>query len=66
MDFLLQIIELSGLPKDVVEKELLSMMAERGYDQHNLTPDNIREILATYMQDTLLGIKSNITQELET
>lgn len=60
MDFLSQIISLTGLPKNLVEKELFNIMESKGLSAANLTDADIREILATYMQETLLNLKKEI------
>jgi hypothetical protein len=58
MDLLREIVLLTGLPEKVVEKDLMKMIAEKGYLAENLTVDQLREILADYMQDALLNLKS--------
>lgn len=57
MDFLKQIIKLTGLPEKALERELDKIIQSLGFDPDNLSSENIREILATYMQDTLIKAK---------
>lgn len=51
------LIQATGLPADAVEKELLGLMAARGVSIETLTLDELREVLAAYLQDTLLEAK---------
>ncbi len=60
MEFLKQIIQLTGLPEADLERELDRIILSLGYDPDNLSPDNIREILAAYMQETLLDVKKEL------
>lgn len=66
MEFLKQIIKLTGLPQEALERELDRLILSRGFDPDNLSPENIREILATYMQETLLEVKEELSEIPET
>ncbi len=59
MDFLTEIVELTGLPKEELEKDVSKMINERGFSFHEMTLEKFREILATYMQDALLRLKKD-------
>lgn len=54
------IIEATGLPGDSLEKEMDRMIRERGLDPHNISLDDIREVLATYLQDALCEAKDSV------
>lgn len=57
---LLQIlIEATGLPQESVEQELVQILARRGVSPENVTLDDLREVLANYMQDTLIEMKQS-------
>jgi len=66
MDFLLQVIELTGLPKDAVESEMTALLKEHGLTRDQLTIEILREILASYLQDTLIKAKSEVEFSTET
>lgn len=51
------LIEATGLPTETVEKELLRLMSARGVSVDTLTLDDLREVLASYLQETLLEAK---------
>ena len=54
---LLQIlIEATGLPAASLERELHQILC-RGLDPDDVTLEDVREVLAAYLQDTLLEIK---------
>jgi hypothetical protein len=59
---LTEIIQLTGLPSAAVKQELEKLILSRGLDPENLSSENIREILAIYMQDTLLGLKEALDE----
>jgi hypothetical protein len=64
VEFLKQIIKLTGLPQEALERELDRLILNRGFDPDNLSPENIREILAAYMQETLLEVKQELSDEI--
>lgn len=48
----------TGLPEHEIEPELLALMQTRGLTMEKLTLEDVRELLATYLQDVLLEAKS--------
>ncbi|MBX3020510.1 MAG: hypothetical protein KF799_02435 [Bdellovibrionales bacterium] len=53
------IIEATGLPGDSLEKEMDRVIRAKGLDPANITLDDIREVLATYLQDALCEAKDS-------
>ncbi len=51
------VIESTGLPSDTMEQELNRLIAKAGLQKDSLTLDDMRSILADYLQDTLLSLK---------
>ena len=51
------VIESTGLPSDTMEQELHRLIAKAGLQKDALTLDDMRSILADYLQDTLLSLK---------
>jgi hypothetical protein len=54
-ELLEQIIEATGLPQDLARRELEALIKSRNLSLENLSIDRLREILAVYLQDTLLS-----------
>lgn len=54
------ILEATGLPGELIKNEFETHAKKLNFDPHNLNLDQIREILADYMQDVLLGAKRGL------
>ena len=54
-----EIIGHTDLESDPVEKELLKLIEKAGLTRETVTLEDLREILAEYVQDTLLEMKSS-------
>lgn len=52
-----QLSDLTGLPPEMVQKELRRLLAKSGLDAQALTLEDVRELLAVYLQDVLLQVK---------
>ncbi len=52
-----QIIDLTGLPKEVLTKEFLALLEKKGLPSQTLTLEHVRVILAEYLQDVLLNAR---------
>jgi len=50
------LISATGLPKAAVEKELSRVLAESGVDPEGVTLDELRTIMANYLQDVILSV----------
>jgi hypothetical protein len=53
------LIEATGLPAEAVEREIQRLLAARGLAPENITLEDIRELLASYLQDVLLEAKAS-------
>jgi hypothetical protein len=51
------LIEATGLPPESLELELTEILSARGVSLEQLTLDDVREVLASYLQDTLVEAK---------
>ena len=52
-----QLATLTGLPGESVNLELLKIVEKNGKDPDTLTVEDVRSILADYLQDVLLEAK---------
>ena len=50
-----QLIELTGLPAEEIGRELRRLVGERGIDPDFVTLEQLREVLASYLRQTLKG-----------
>lgn len=58
---LLEILaEASGLPTDLVERELVELIKAQGKNEKVVTLDDLREILSAYLQDVLVQAKEDL------
>ncbi len=57
------LIQSTGLPMDAVEREITRLLAARNLRPESLTIENVREILAFYLQDVLLEAKTSMSAE---
>jgi hypothetical protein len=53
----------TGLPSEGVENELDRLIHAAGIKKENLTLDDLREVLANYMQDILLSAQQEFSDE---
>lgn len=51
------IIQATGLPTELIQNEFDQHARRLNFDPHNLNLEQIREILADYLQDVLLEAK---------
>jgi hypothetical protein len=54
------LIEATGLPVEAVERELNKILASRDLKPEDVTLDDVREILSSYLQDVLLEAKKSV------
>jgi hypothetical protein len=47
----------TGLPNEMIGEELSRLISSAGKSTENITLDELREMLATYLQDVLLDAK---------
>lgn len=55
------LIQSTGLPMDAVEREINSLLAQRNLKPEDLTIDQVREMLAAYLQDVLTEVKTSLS-----
>ena len=53
--FIDSFIAATGLPKSLVERELLKLAKKRGLAPEDLSLDQLRELLSDYMKDIILA-----------
>jgi len=51
------VILATGLPEGEIRRELQTLMQKHGKSAETLTTNDLREIMAEYLQDTLLAAK---------
>jgi hypothetical protein len=56
------LIAATGLPEESITRELNRLFAARGLDPDQITLDDVREVLATYLQDTLVEAKTSLAE----
>jgi hypothetical protein len=62
MGLIQQIVDLSGLPEEVIKGEFINYIKERGFDPQTVGIEEIRFVLFEYLQEVLLGVKSDLNQ----
>ena len=53
------LIESTGLPTAAVEREINRLVSQHGLSNAEVTLDDVRNILTSYLQDTLSEAKTN-------
>lgn len=51
------VIAATGLPQDPVEKEFQNLLAKNGKESENLTLEDLREVMADYLQTVFLEMQ---------
>lgn len=49
-----KIVKNTGLPEELVSQDFLKKITDKGFEKNNLTLDQIRDVLAEYLQDVIL------------
>ncbi len=62
VDFISKIIEAAGVPKEAARKELSRIINSMGKTESDITLDELRVVLANYLQDVLLEAKNELTK----
>lgn len=60
-----KLIDETSLPKDFAEKEFFDLLQQYGLSQNTLTLDDLREVLADYVQDLFLEMKNPHSSNIE-
>ena len=60
---LIQLIsEATGLPRELIETEINQLIASHGFSPNQITLEELRSIIAEYMQDVLCQAKDHLAQ----
>ena len=65
-NLLQELARATGLPESLVKKELSSLIAQSGKSIDDTTLEDLREILAEYLQDVLSAAKNELKSEVLT
>jgi hypothetical protein len=57
------LIQSTGLPMDAVEREVKRLLEARHLRPEDLTLEDVREILAFYLQDVLTEVKTSLATQ---
>lgn len=57
------VVSATGLPEDPIQRELNSLLAQFGKDPEHVTLEDLREIMADYLQTVLLEAKEELSAE---
>ncbi|MBX9768076.1 MAG: hypothetical protein K2X47_12455 [Bdellovibrionales bacterium] len=52
-----ELAKATGLPENLVHRELNALLAKSGTDSSNLTLDQLREIIAEYLREVIFKMK---------
>lgn len=55
-----QITNSTGLPEDLIQDELNTLITAAGVQPENVTLEDLRKILAEYVQDVLVQAKEDL------
>jgi hypothetical protein len=55
-----QISESTGLPENLVQDELVTLVSAAGLNPESVTVEDLRKILAEYLQDVLVAAKEDL------
>jgi hypothetical protein len=58
MELLKLLIASTGLPEDTLEKEVLQIVEKKGLNPEQIQLEDIREIMAEYLQEVLVQAKA--------
>lgn len=56
------VTDATGLPDDLVSNELTRLLQKAGIEREAMTLDDLRQILAEYVQDVLLEAKDKFSE----
>jgi len=57
-----QVTEATGLPKEEISNELAGLLEAAGFQPENMSLDDLRAVLAEYVQDILLAAKEELSR----
>lgn len=53
------VCEATGLPQELIQKELKTLLETEGMSSDEVTVEELRSVLAKYLQEVLSGAKEN-------
>lgn len=53
----------ADVPSDLITQELKSLLDQKSLSEANLTLDQLREVLAEYLQDVFVSAKNDLNSE---
>lgn len=57
-----EVVDATGLPEDMMSKELNRLVSQAGLESKDLTLEDLRTILAEYVQDVLLAAQKEFSE----
>jgi single-stranded DNA-specific DHH superfamily exonuclease len=57
--------EATGLPQEIITKELNQMVSAKGIQEENLTLDEFRLVMAEYLREVLIQAKNKFEEGIE-
>lgn len=58
-DLLNTVIQATDLPESLIEKELHQLLSSAGFNKDTVTLDDLREVMAQYLQTVFLELAEN-------
>ena len=56
------ITEATGLPEDLISKELTRVLSDKGIARNEVTLDDLRDALAGYLREVIVGVKDQFEE----
>lgn len=60
-----EVTEATGLPTDLIADELARLIEAAGVQKSEMTLEDLRRILAEYVQDVLVSVKDELSRSVE-
>lgn len=55
-----QVVKNTGLPEDMISQDFLKLLSKKGLGSDSLTLDQLRDVLAEYLQDVFISAKEDL------
>lgn len=55
-----QVVKNTGLPEDMISQDFLRLLSDKGLGSDSLTLDQLRDVLAEYLQDVFISAKEEL------
>lgn len=53
-----KLVDQTGLPRNLIKQELSQILKHYGFSPDKITLDDLREVMAEYLQDTFIELKT--------